>query len=691
MKGMRKISRGRGFSGVLSYCLEGEKGEIGHGKLIGGSMAGNTKGKLSSEFRAVSALRPDIDKPVWHSSLRMPKGQDVSDDKWRDIAHDYMQSMGWPDSTQYAVFKHSDEHVHIVANRVLVDSTVYLGQNENLKSTRVIGELELRHGLTLTKGPDLDQEGKIIMPDKSQLKKSEIERGLRTGEKPAKLVLQDVLTAAMKSRPTMAVFLERLDAAGVVSMPHVASTGRMNGFTFTYDGVSFKGSQIGKAFGWAGIEREIDYEQTRDSAELTRRRDAEQRRAADDSVAAAAAGAADAGVGTRSSDNTASPSADAPGTDDQSDGRAPDEDRSSHAQAQGRDIGHARSSSDTGADARAADITEIKRVIERIAQPAEQKDLAVKVAAWRQQHAGLGASTYRLTMKDRVLRDGKDRSHNIGKSKDPKNKETFYDAAAVEKMIPTLRAKNARGFDIYITPIDPKFHYIVIDDMKPSIVGQLKADGFEPCLVQSSSADNVQAVLKVPRLDRKDEQRIANQIVVDLNKKYGDPKFSGVIHPFRMAGFSNKKPGKANAFTRVLEALEAVCRKAGGILSSLRQKTDQEAANRATEAAKADRIALISETDRHAGVGLRRAYQQQAHWLTKGKQQIDWSAVDFGVACELLKKGFDADDVGNALRDGSPALVDRHSDAEMYLRKTLRAAELQVGPIARTKRSDLKI
>ena len=679
MKGMRKISRGTGFSGVLAYCFEGEEKEIGHGKLIGGTMAGTSKGRLSSEFRAVSAMRPDIEKPVWHSTLRMPKGEDVSDDRWKAIADDYMVSMGWPDSAQYVVFKHTDEHIHIVANRVLLDSTVHLGQNENLKNTRVIGELEVRHGLTLTKGPGRDADGKIIMPTTSKPKKYEVEKALRTDEKPARIVLQGLVSDAMKSRPSTEQFIERLEAAGVDVLPNIASTGRMNGFSFRYDGLKFSGSELGSAYKWAALQKEIDYEQTRDSEALARRRDAEQRRTADDSVAAAAPGAANADIGTSSSNSAADPIAGAARADDQRDGRALNADRGSLAEAAKRHTGDAGGASVSEPAAGAADFIEASRVIKRIAGPAEQKDVAVKVAAWRQQHAGLDASAYRLTMKDRVLRDGKDRSHNIGKSKDPKGDETFYDAAAVEKMIPTLRAKNARGFDIYITPIDPKFHYIVIDDLKPAIVDQLKADGYTPCLVQESSKDNVQAVIKVAREDRKDEQKIANQIVVDLNKKYGDPQFSGVIHPFRMAGFSNKKPNKANAFTRVLEALGAVCRKTGEILSFLRKKTDQEAANRVTEAEKAVRIAAISETSKHAEVGLTRAYQEQAYWLTKRKQSVDWSAVDFGVACELLKKGFDAGDVTKALRDGSPSLAERHNDAEMYLRKTVSAAVLQVG------------
>ncbi|MBE3830785.1 hypothetical protein HJ178_24800, partial [Vibrio parahaemolyticus] len=39
----------------------------------------------------------------------------------------------------------------------------------------------------------------------------------------------------------------------------------------------------------------------------------------------------------------------------------------------------------------------------------------------------------------------------------------------------------------------------------------------------------------------KKDREIANKVVVGLNKRYGDENFTGVSHPFRMAGFSNKK------------------------------------------------------------------------------------------------------------------------------------------------------
>jgi hypothetical protein len=281
MKGMQKIVRGSGFKGVVSYALLGQDDEINHGILIGGTMAGNDIESLSSEFFTVSARRPSIEKPVWHSSLRMPAGEAVSDEKWISIANDYMKKMGWDiNKVQYSVFTHDDgEHIHIIANRVYSDLTVYLGQNENLKSTRIISELEVSHKLTKTKGVDRDESGKIIMPEVSKPSKKELEKALRLsietgiGQKPIKIVLQEKVSEALKGKPNMSEFLKRLDNAGVASIPNMELSGKMNGFTFKYgDEPGYSGSKLGAKFNWDKLVKGINYEQARDSKELFERR-----------------------------------------------------------------------------------------------------------------------------------------------------------------------------------------------------------------------------------------------------------------------------------------------------------------------------------------------------------------------------------------------------------------------------------
>lgn len=273
MKGMRRISRGSSFGGVLRYVAQGSKKEAGHGRLLGGSMVGTNEKLLAKEFNSIAACRPDIKKPVWHSSLRMPKNEDVTDERWMEIACRYLKKMGWDiNKVQFCIWKHTDEHIHIVANRVLCDGKLFYGRNENLRSTQVIHELEKEFSLTVTKTTERDETGRIVMPARSIPKKGEIEKSLRTGKKPERVVLQELIDQIISKPQTVISFVEALEASNIIVYPNIATTGKMNGFSFGYRGVRFTASQLGAKYKWANLIKVLDYEKTRDDSELARRR-----------------------------------------------------------------------------------------------------------------------------------------------------------------------------------------------------------------------------------------------------------------------------------------------------------------------------------------------------------------------------------------------------------------------------------
>ena len=117
MKGMQKIRRGSGFKGVLSYLLDHDAPEF-----IAGTISKGSVNQMTQEFAALSQTRSDIQKPVWHNSLRLPAGDHLSEKQWNAIATDYMKKLGFDESAQWIAIRHNHqdgEHLHIVANRVL--------------------------------------------------------------------------------------------------------------------------------------------------------------------------------------------------------------------------------------------------------------------------------------------------------------------------------------------------------------------------------------------------------------------------------------------------------------------------------------------------------------------------------------------------------------------------------------------
>lgn len=268
MKGQQKIKHGSSFKCVLSYLFEHDEPEFITGTIPEGSIT-----EMTREFVALSSTRKDIYKPVWHNSLRLPEGEHLSADKWSDIATDYAAEMGLMDS-QYVVIKHNNsdgEHIHIVANRVLPDGTIHNSSHESMKSTRIISKIEKKHGLTITKSFD-DDAGMIAKP-----KKNEIEKAIRTGQAPTRLLIQRVIDEALNDSPDFHDFTERLFIAGVTVKPNIASTGRVNGLAFDLEGITFSGSKLGKKYAWNQLIKQVSYSPERDNPLLQKLKEVAQK------------------------------------------------------------------------------------------------------------------------------------------------------------------------------------------------------------------------------------------------------------------------------------------------------------------------------------------------------------------------------------------------------------------------------
>ncbi|HBA3703310.1 TPA: relaxase/mobilization nuclease domain-containing protein [Escherichia coli] len=273
MKGMQKIKRGKNFAGVVFYALRPASHHKTPPSVIGGNMDGSNAGELIAEFNATKALRPDLAKPVWHNSLRLPKNEELTDAQWSEIADDYMSRMGFSETHLRCYVLHDDaagQHIHIIASRIELSSgKLYLGKNENLISTRIIQDLEQDYQLTRTKGPKASPAAPSPKP---KLKKSRNEMMIekRTGELSPKGIIQNALNELLDTRQSITDFVQQLVAQNIRPIPNIASTGRMNGFSFEYNGIAFKASQLGKGYSWSALQSRIDYQQERDNAFLSK-------------------------------------------------------------------------------------------------------------------------------------------------------------------------------------------------------------------------------------------------------------------------------------------------------------------------------------------------------------------------------------------------------------------------------------
>ncbi|EIV4302958.1 relaxase/mobilization nuclease domain-containing protein, partial [Salmonella enterica] len=265
MKGMQKIKRGKSFAGVVRYVLKPGTHHKNDPVVIGGNMLGDSTLELLelvAEFDRSKQLRPDIQKPVWHNSLRLPDGESLTNEQWSSIADDYMKRMGFGDTHLRCYVLHDDsagQHIHIIASRIdIAGGKLYLGRNENLISTRIISELEIAHGLTVTR------TAPSIAPKQQELRKvsrNEQMLSARTGVPSPKEALQHIIDKSLADTPDLLTFTKRLEEAEVGWTANVASTGKMNGFSFSYRDIAFKASQLGKAYSWVNLQKQLNYNQ----------------------------------------------------------------------------------------------------------------------------------------------------------------------------------------------------------------------------------------------------------------------------------------------------------------------------------------------------------------------------------------------------------------------------------------------
>ncbi|EHU9028699.1 relaxase/mobilization nuclease domain-containing protein [Escherichia coli] len=258
MKGMQKIKRGKQFAGVVLYSLKSGSHHKITPYIIGGNMTGSTAAELISEFEGTRLLRPGVAKPVWHNSLRLPKGETLSVRQWAAFADDYMTRMGFTETHLRCYIMHDDsdgQHIHIIANRInMVGGKLYLGKNENLISTRIISELEKVHKLTQTTSAISSHSQEKRKPSRNELMMAE-----RTTTPCPRSTLQSLIDNALTGRPDLLTFITMLEKEGVNCKPNIASTGKMNGFSFQYQGIAFKASQLGKKYGWSSLQTQIDF------------------------------------------------------------------------------------------------------------------------------------------------------------------------------------------------------------------------------------------------------------------------------------------------------------------------------------------------------------------------------------------------------------------------------------------------
>ena len=270
-----KITRGSDAAGLARY-LHGpgranEHVYVRDGRTFsGGLVIGGTVPVVDERdgsgwaraFKLAHAQRPRVRKNVWQCSLRAhADDRRLSDDEWNQVVDRLAERLGFAEHP-YVVVRHADDHVHVAVSRVADDGAVWKGAHDFRAVRPVMREAEQRYGLTVV--PDHQQ----APAPKTGLTQGEERRARRTGQTPGRADLAMNVRAAVDvaAGSGRAGFEAELERAGILYRANIASTGRVNGYSFAdpnrLDGdgqlVWFTASKLDRGLSWSKVAPRLD-------------------------------------------------------------------------------------------------------------------------------------------------------------------------------------------------------------------------------------------------------------------------------------------------------------------------------------------------------------------------------------------------------------------------------------------------
>lgn len=148
-----KISVGSSIYGALVYNAEKinkENGRVLDTNKIYNDGSGNIDIRRAFEdFKLWMPQSCKAEKTMMHISLNPHPEDNLSEAQYTQLAHEYMEKMGFGDMP-YIIVKHEDidrHHIHIVALRVRQDGTAISTKNNYYRSKEITRELERKYGL----------------------------------------------------------------------------------------------------------------------------------------------------------------------------------------------------------------------------------------------------------------------------------------------------------------------------------------------------------------------------------------------------------------------------------------------------------------------------------------------------------------------------------------------------------------
>jgi len=234
-----KNIKGKSFKGCVSYVMN-DTATILEAE---GIWADNTNNIIRS-FAMQRSGRKEIKQPVGHIPISFaPEDKDrMTNEFMVQLAKEYMQEMGIK-NTQYIIVRHDNTenpHLHIVYNRINNDLKLISVNKDYKRNVKVCKKLKDKYNLTYGKGKEKVKREKLDNPDKVKYK------------------IHDAIKAVLPYCKTPNELKSILNQVGIeTEFKLKRTTGEIEGISFRYGDIAFKGSEIDRKFSYGNLNKEF--------------------------------------------------------------------------------------------------------------------------------------------------------------------------------------------------------------------------------------------------------------------------------------------------------------------------------------------------------------------------------------------------------------------------------------------------
>ncbi|MFI1532779.1 relaxase/mobilization nuclease domain-containing protein [Streptomyces griseus] len=258
------ITKGRKAVGALVYDFgPGRRDEHINPRIVAGNVTG-TPLQVARAIDHTARRRPGITAPIWRTSLSLPDEDGILPDaQWSAIATAFIADMGFGGAPWVAV-RHGDDHIHLTVSRVDWAGQLLTDRWDYRRAREAADRLEEEHGLVRA-ADRFRAEGPQVR--NNELEASKRRRGPEPARPPEREELRRLVREVRDASRGLgrAAFESGLADVGVGVRANVASTGRMNGYSFTLEGwtdgsgeqVWVAASKVARELRWAQLKTVI--------------------------------------------------------------------------------------------------------------------------------------------------------------------------------------------------------------------------------------------------------------------------------------------------------------------------------------------------------------------------------------------------------------------------------------------------